>query len=519
MASYLNPKLTSILGKSFLGSTTSGAVTGATAGLAGNTTVNILTGQKWNKNLAKSLIMGGVSGATSSALKFLGKTKPFQNCMSKVRTSLNLAEGRFEILRDVLIGVGETSVSSLVFDRKNFIENLRGTLIAGGLKVAFNKAGKSICSERQDVEIGLTGVAAGDGGDEKESEHYESQAQVESPNESEMRGALTPNSKQGTEIPNTININTTLFPNDPTLQQVYETTLGGLTMEAVPITFEITDDGSSFDVPVKSNSVLVPLGLASYGAGQQTFNTGNSIYRKNSEMLKVARKANRQAAKIGRYKWTPARKIGLLFEIQQVGTFNLDGIKKGANIAASSTAELGKPTHNTVDAILHVKNNTNNVQSTAQMKTGKRANLNKVVTKKYGNVQQKIIPLNNGDPLYSKGATSTLKHGDISAKPISQQKLKTVETKVSSGQKMFNTKNFQKSRKMGQATRKFGKLLKVTGKVFFVAGTAWSICENVMDVYNGEKGWVKATVCVAKDVSGVSLIEDGIELVKNYVNK
>jgi hypothetical protein len=51
----------------------------------------------------------------------------------------------------------------------------------------------------------------------------------------------------------------------------------------------------------------------------------------------------------------------------------------------------------------------------------------------------------------------------------------------------------------------------------FIAGAAWSITENVVEVYQGNKSVGKAFVAVAMDVSGASLVVDGYKYCKEKI--
>jgi hypothetical protein len=141
--------------------------------------------------------------------------------------------------------------------------------------------------------------------------------------------------------------------------------------------------------------------------------------------------------------------------------------------------------------------------STAQMKTGKSA-YREALKEKYAKIAQKVIPVVSGS---------------VSGQKVIPGQNPSATTKTGLKSTFKNAKdstNTLKKAKEGVSP------MNLAGKVVFVAGVAWSITENVLDVYKrGSKGneFVgKALVGVAVDVSGASSVVDGSKYVDDKVD-
>jgi hypothetical protein len=244
--------------------------------------------------------MGGLSGATVSGLQSLGGTEALQNFRAKIESSLKLSEVQLGLLGDLVIGVGDTCVSSAVFDKKSFFESLKRTALSATLACGFSQAGKIISAGREDSRI-VTGVSAGDA--ESSPPYLDSQpasAEREIPTEVKAKDKLQQR-KQSIES-DAIHINASSFPNDPMLTECCEHLLN-MTQDqaakpALPITFETRDEFSLTDV-LNPKSELSLLGLATLGVAEQIDKVGK--HTKDILTLDILKKANQQASRIGKY--------------------------------------------------------------------------------------------------------------------------------------------------------------------------------------------------------------------------
>jgi len=202
--------------------------------------------------------------------------------------------------------------------------------------------------------------------------------------------------------------------------------------------------------------------------------------------------------------WNNPRLGGIMYEIQQMATFNADAVTKGSGLRAHTTASLGNGTNQVADVVVKRRNM---VVAEAQMKSGITA-AREIQKPQYAGVQH-VVPI---DQVAKSGANgrAALKHARVSAQPLDNPAILNLTSKVrqdlnplASHSKASVLKNIK-----GFKLQSVGKNARLAGGVVFVAGAAWSLRENYVAVAQGEKTVGKAAIAVALDVSGVGLAID-----------
>lgn len=200
--------------------------------------------------------------------------------------------------------------------------------------------------------------------------------------------------------------------------------------------------------------------------------------------------------------WSNARLGGIIFELQQTATFNKNAINKGVHsIAAMTTSSLGRGTDSISDILVNSKK-TGTTLTNAQLKSGKTASIKAMQASRGTAVaEQFVIPSGLSKAKQSQLST-TIKYKNISSDPISQSGIQKLTESARNGENPLTSKSVLGRSKQisGQGLQNVGKALRIVGKVAFVAGAVWSITENVIDVYQGDKSIGRATLCVLLDV-------------------
>lgn len=123
----------------------------------------------------------------------------------------------------------------------------------------------------------------------------------------------------------------------------------------------------------------------------------------------------------------------------------------------------------------------------------------------------KAVPRSAAGVTAGEVCEKTTKVSDSFTKAPPSKKGAGVLNSAVNGMKNFADERILQNPKVIQSLKYGGKVMKVGGRVFFWAGAFWSVSENTVDVVKGNKTVGKAALCVLKDISGVSLVEDAVK--------
>lgn len=494
-----------------IGALTSNVAAGMTASVSGSITQNVLCGRiPTIESLGKAALCGAVGGAVLTGAQNIAQSDVIQSLASTLEQDLNLLSEHVSYLGSLSTDL-LSATAATVITGESMTSALKSTLIASSLGLVYRSVGSHITSSfdhKTDVSNDL---------DRNQENNVDDQS-----DDTKTVGAPT----DDVEIDDTEKIVENCFdtktgePKPPHAnddfvdgaksKQIWDD-LYGLSSSDQNISI------ISWNADCKEKGQLLSDDISGSKAYTLTL-SGSAILNigKQNEILGVLKQAGEEMihqATVRKAGWSNPRLGGIIFELQQTATFNKNAINKGVHsIEAITTSSLGRGTDSISDILVNSKK-TGTTLTNAQLKSGKTASTKaKQATRGTVVAEQFVIPSGLSTAKQSQLST-TIKYPlkNISSDPISQSGIQKLTDSARNGENPLTSKSVLGRSKQisGKGLQNVGKALRIVGKVAFVAGALWSITENVVDVYQGNKSIGRATLCVLLDVSGVQM---GIDL-------
>jgi len=533
----------SVLGQ--LGVNVAAGTTGAVTGTAVSAKLN---GDEitWNA-IRKAAVVGALGGAVLTGAELVASTNFIENISQTLQNEFHIHAEQVKKIGSLVSDLGSAATCAALTG-EDIEEALRGAAISTVLTSCFTTCGSKIREVTQVEDI--RPLLVEDGGQLLEDDN-------------QLLGQNTPDSsiekRIDDSVDNELSQNTTKRDDKMILEINDPSTISHIDfVGALEADFKQQTRAKSLEITTlwseQSNlqSVASSTSSRSVGRGSMT-PTGAMTIRlgKNSQIVGTLKDGGMRmineatSLKSG---WSTPRMNGILFEIQQETTFNVDAIRKNVKVEAKTTSSLGRPNDKISDIKVFDKKNKEVIRD-FQCKTGKTAGT------ATGTHLRKNASAISENLVYTTPTETVNKAKESVARAANKAKLKraprvTESIQVQVGRKTVSANSvnnaslsninknarqqqnplvadksiprrtkFAVTKTPGEARtwKNIGKALKASGKFLIVAGTVWAVTDNIIDVYRGNKSVSKATICVALDVTGIQLALDGYEFVKEKV--